>query len=258
MADPNRIQWFDEVDSTNTRLSAAKGEWPEGTVFAALWQSAGKGQRGNRWESGRGENLTFSVLWKPTFLPAAAQFALSQAAALGVADYLSGEGLSPLIKWPNDILIGGRKLCGMLLEHSLAADKLADSVVGIGVNLNQRNFTEAPNATSLVLLTGVERDLRKELPRLLEALDQRYAQTRSEAGRRALNADYLERLFRKGEWHEYLDRRSADPLLPTTRAVDGIRFEGRILGLTPEGLLRMERRDGALLEFAFKEISYLL
>ena len=258
MADPNRIQWFDEVDSTNTRLSAAKGELPEGTVFAALWQSAGKGQRGNRWESGRGENLTFSVLWKPTFLPAAAQFALSQAAALGVADYFSGEGLSPLIKWPNDILVGGRKLCGMLLEHSLAADKLADSIVGIGVNLNQRSFAEAPNATSLVLLTGVERDLRKELPRLLEALDRRYAQTRSEAGRRTLNEDYLARIFRKGEWHEYLDRRSADPLLPTTRVAAGIRFEGRILGLTPEGLLRMERRDGALLKFAFKEISYLL
>ena len=256
MAETDRIRWFDEVDSTNTRLSAAKENLPADTVFAALWQSAGKGQRGNRWESGRGENLTFSVLWKPASLPAVAQFSLSEAAALGVADYLATEGVESFIKWPNDIIAGGRKICGMLLEHSLAADKLADSVVGIGLNVNQRSFGEAPNATSMVLLTGVERDLHLELPRLLAHLDRRFAQTGSESGRRALREDYLARLFRKGEWHEYIDRREADPLLPTTREVAGVQFEGRITGITPAGLLQIERRDGALLEFAFKEISY--
>ena len=258
MAETDRIRWFDEVDSTNTRLSAAKENLPAGTVFAARWQSAGKGQRGNRWESGRGENLTFSVLWKPASLPAAAQFSLSQAAALGVADYLAAEGVESFIKWPNDIIAGGRKICGMLLEHSLAADKLADSVVGIGLNVNQRLFGEAPNATSMMLLTGAERDIRQELPRLLAHLDRRFAQTATETGRRALREDYLARLFRKGEWHEYIDRREADPLLPTTREVTGERFEGRITGITPAGLLQIERRDGTLLEFAFKEISYQL
>ncbi|MBQ6437350.1 MAG: biotin--[Bacteroidales bacterium] len=257
MAETDRIRWFDEVDSTNTQLAAARGELPDGTVFAALWQSAGKGQRGNRWESRSGENLTFSILWKPASLAAAAQFSLSEAAALGVSDYLAGEGLDSFIKWPNDIIAGGKKICGMLLEHSLAADKLADSVVGIGLNVNQRSFGEAPNATSMVLLTGLERDIKKELPRLLAALDRRFAQVGSEAGRAALRNDYLARLFQKDEWHEYLDRRSADPLLPTTRPVEGERFEGRITGLTPSGLLVVERRNGALLEFAFKEISYL-
>ncbi len=258
MADPNRIQWFDEVDSTNTRLSAAKGELPAGTVFAARWQSAGKGQRGNSWESGRDENLTFSVLLKPTYLPATAQFSLSEAAALGVADYLMEEGVVPCIKWPNDILVGGKKICGMLLEHSLAADKLADSVVGIGLNINQCSFGQAPNATSLALVTGTERDIRQELPRLLSHLDRRFAQTATEVGRQTLREAYLARLFQKGEWHAYLDRRSADPLLPTTREVEGIRFEGRITGITPSGLLQLERRDGTLLEFAFKEIRYLM
>ena len=258
MAETDRIQWFDKVDSTNTRLAAAKENLPAGTVFAARWQSAGKGQRGNRWESREGENLTFSVLWKPASLPAAAQFSLSEAAALGVADYLVEEGVAACIKWPNDILVGGKKICGMLLEHSLAADKLADSVVGIGLNINQRSFGEAPNATSLVLVTGVERNIRQELPRLLVHLDRRFAQTATETGRRALREDSLNRLFQKNEWHTYVDRRDADPLLPTTRSVDGTRFEGRIIGLTPSGLLQMERRDGALLEFAFKEISYLL
>ena len=258
MAETDRIHWFDEVDSTNTRLTAAKENLPGGTVFAARWQSAGKGQRGNRWESRPGENLTFSLLWKPALLPAAAQFSLSEAAALGVVGYLAGEGVAASIKWPNDILVGGKKICGMLLEHSLAADKLADSVVGIGLNINQRSFGEAPNATSLALVTGAERDIQLELPRLLAHLDQRFAQTATEAGRHALREDYLSRLFQKDEWHAYVDRRDADPLLPTTRAVEGIRFEGRIIGLTPTGLLQLERRDGTLLEFAFKEISYLL
>ena len=162
------------------------------------------------------------------------------------------------IKWPNDILVGGKKICGMLLEHSLSADKLADSVVGIGLNINQRSFGEAPNATSLVLVTGAERDIHRELPRLLAHLDRRFAQTATEAGRCALREDYLARLFQKGEWHRYIDRRKADPLLPTTREVAGERFEGRIIGITPSGLLVVERRDGALLEFAFKEISYQL
>ena len=258
MAETDRIRWFDEVDSTNTRLAAARESLPGGTVFAARWQSAGKGQRGNRWESRPGENLTFSVLWKPSSLPASAQFSLSEAAALGVAGYLAGEGVAASIKWPNDILVGDRKICGMLLEHSLSADKLADSVVGIGLNVNQRSFGEAPNATSLALVTGAERDIRQELPRLLAHLDRYFAQTATEAGRRQLREDYLARLFRKGEWHTYLDRRSADPLLPTTRTVDGTRFEGRIAGITPAGLLQLERRDGTLLEFAFKEIRYLM
>lgn len=257
MAETDRIQWFDEVDSTNTQMAAAKDRLPANTVFAALWQSAGKGQRGNRWESRSGENLTFSILWKPAALPAAAQFSLSEAAALGVADYLAGEGLDSFIKWPNDIMAGGKKICGMLLEHSLAADKLADSVVGIGLNVNQRSFGEAPNATSMMLLTGLKRDIKQELPRLLDALDRRFAQIDSESGRAVLRNDYLTRLFQMGEWHEYLDRRSADPLLPTTHPVEGERFEGRITGLAPSGLLIVERRNGALLEFAFKEISYL-
>lgn len=259
MAETARIHWFDEVDSTNTQLLAARGSLPSGTVFAALYQRAGKGQRGNRWESRSGENLTFSYLFKPASLPAAAQFSLSQAAALGVAGYLEQKGIVTAIKWPNDILSDGRKICGMLLEHSLAADKLADSVIGIGINLNQRDFgSGAPNAVSLCVRTGDLYDPQAELPLVVAQLEKYLAQTTGEAGRKALGEAYLARLYRLGEWHTYLDRREADPLLPTTRAVEGTRFEGCIRGITPEGLLKIERRNGALLEFAFKEIAYIL
>ena len=259
MAETARIHWFDEVDSTNTQLLAARGSLPSGTVFAALFQRAGKGQRGNRWESRSGENLTFSYLFKPAALPAAAQFSLSQAAALGVAGYLAEKGVSTAIKWPNDILVGGRKICGMLLEHTLSADKLADSVIGIGINLNQRDFgSGAPNAVSLCAETGQNYDPQSELPLVVAQLEMYLALTASEAGRKTLAEAYLARLYRMGEWHTYLDRREADPLLPTTRAVEGVRFEGCIRGISPEGLLRMERRDGTLLEFAFKEIAYIL
>ena len=259
MAETYSIRWFEETDSTNTQLAAVRTEVPSGTVYAARWQSAGRGQRGNRWESRRGENLTFSILYKPVFLPAAAQFALAQAAATGVVDYLSGEGVSARVKWPNDIYVGDEKICGMLIEHSLRSDKLAESIVGIGLNVNQETFPEElSNATSLRRLTRRERDLREELPRLLAAVDRRYESLRTAEGRQALNEAYLEKLYRKGEWHVYLDRREADPLRPTTEAVPGTRFEGCIRGLSPTGELRIERRDGTLLDFAFKEVSYIL
>ena len=152
------IRWFDTIDSTNTRLVALHSELPDRTVYAARFQTAGRGQQGNRWESRAGENLMFSILLKPDFLPASDQFILSQIVALGLLDYLQSRGLTATIKWPNDIYAGDRKICGTLIETGLADKRVSWAVAGIGLNVNQQVFDPSlPNPTSMTLETGRNR-----------------------------------------------------------------------------------------------------
>ena len=149
------IRWFDTIDSTNTRLVALHSELPDRTVYAARFQTAGRGQQGNRWESRAGENLMFSILLKPDFLPASDQFILSQIVALGLLDYLQSRGLTATIKWPNDIYAGDRKICGTLIETGLADKRVSWAVTGIGLNVNQQVFDPSlPNPTSMTLETA--------------------------------------------------------------------------------------------------------
>ncbi|MBO4768179.1 MAG: hypothetical protein J5495_01450, partial [Bacteroidales bacterium] len=182
-------------------------------------------------------------------------------------DYLLGKGVDACIKWPNDIYCGDRKICGILIEISLEGDKVADSVVGIGLNLNQKEFDPmALNPTSLSLLTGLSYSLEDELQLLLECIFNR-CEVLSEPSAKAFELqeeEYLSRLYRFGEWHRYIDcRLSSDTLTPTTVAIDGEPFEGRITGLAPGGLLRIERlaegnRKGEAIDFAFKELRYII
>jgi len=150
-----KIEWFDEVDSTNSRLIADKESKCSGTVYSALYQSAGRGQRGNRWEASKGENLMFSLLFKPDNISADRQFVISQATALSVAQYLQGIGIQAKIKWPNDIFAGDAKICGILIENFVTDGNISASIIGVGLNLNQTLFPEnLHNATSAALLTG--------------------------------------------------------------------------------------------------------
>ena len=259
MAEKYPVRWFEVTDSTNDRLLADRSSLPEGAVYAALFQTSGRGQRGNSWKSASGLNLMFSVLLRPSGLPASGQFAISEAITLGITDYLAGRGVEARIKWPNDIYCGDRKICGILIENSLEGDKVADSVVGIGLNLNQKEFDpSAPNPTSLSLLTGLSYSLEEELQELLVHI---FKRCESFEG---LEREYLGRLYRIGEWHEFIDcRGTGDNLTPTTEEIPGRRFTGRITGLAPGGLLRIEtepsgNEKGEAVDFAFKELRYIL
>ena len=256
------IRWFDTVDSTNTRLLEERGSLPGGTVYAARFQTSGKGQRGNRWESGRGENLTFSILLKPTRLPASMQFSVSEAVALGISDFLAGNGVESRIKWPNDIYCGDKKICGILIESALNGDILADCVIGIGLNLNQREFAPGiANPTSLLLETGRMIPPEDALPELLAATGARLEALPGEerANPALLEGEYLKRLYRIGQWHDYIDCRGcADRLTPTTEDIGGERFRGRITGITPAAELMVEDGTGAIRSFSFKELRYCL
>lgn len=143
--------WLDSVDSTNSEALRRLPSLPSGTVLAAVEQTAGRGQRGNTWFSETGKNLTFSVVLKSLDFPAAEAFRLNCLCSVAVSDFLSAYGIASSVKWPNDIYVSGRKICGMLLENGLSDGSVAYSVMGIGINVNQTEFPNLANATSVVL-----------------------------------------------------------------------------------------------------------
>jgi len=250
------IKWFETIDSTNSALARDKGQLEEKTVYAARYQSAGRGQRGNCWESGRDENLTFSILFRPKEIPAAKQFIISQAVALGVCSFLAEEGIEASIKWPNDIYVRDLKICGILIENTISSAKLSESIVGIGLNLNQKSFVSgARNPISLTVLTGRQYILTETLGRLLRHIDAFCSRLDEASAIEDIDRKYLSRLYRFGEWHNFEEM---EPTIVPTEYRSGEQFCGKIVGITETACLRIEKADGSLKEYSFKEIKYIL
>ncbi len=243
------IEWhvirLDEVASTNTYLDRLDNDapQPEGCVVTTRSQSAGRGQRGNSWESEPGKNLTFSYLLRPVGVKPQEQFLLSQAVSLAVVDVLSryAEGFS--VKWPNDIYYHDRKIAGILIEHTLSGEEITRTIVGIGLNVNQTVFrSDAPNPVSLTQITGDTYDLDSLLEALLDATVRRYRMC--DVQRDGLRVDYMKRLYRKTGFYRYSDKA-------------GI-FEAVVEDVLPDGRLVLRHRNDKIREYAFKEVSFLL
>ena len=250
------IHWFDSIDSTNTRLLADKDSLPDRSVYAALFQTAGRGQKGNRWESRSGENLTFSILLKPEGILAREQFILSQVVALGLLDFLRSEQVKATIKWPNDIYVADKKICGTLIEPTLSEGRLSSAVASIGLNLNQKDFDPSlPNPTSLSLVTRRSYDVKETLPRVLEPIFARCDKLYSPYARNGYDAEYMEHLYRRGGWHAFEELPVS--VVPTEHR-NGTRIEARILGIDTDARLLLEHRNGAIHTYGFKEIKYIL
>ena len=216
----------------------------EGTVVITDKQTAGRGQRGNTWLATEKQNLTFSLIWKPTFLKASQQFQLNVAISLGVFDFLReyiDEGLA--VKWSNDLYFWNQKMGGILIENTLQGYSIEYSVIGIGLNINQLEFN-LPTATSLRKVTGnpQQYDLSDCLCKLLEHLEKNYVLLK-EGYYETLKARYLTHLFRYQEWHEY--------------RIDGHIQLGQILGIDEHGRLALETSDG-LNYYGFKEIEFII
>ena len=234
------------MDSTSSELLRHIGDYDNLSVVAAVNQTAGRGQRGNRWFSAPGDNLTFSFLLRPEALPAREVMALTCFATLAVRDALRAEGVEAVIKWPNDIYVGKRKICGMLVENGLDGADIAWSVIGIGINLNQTVFPGGVlNPTSLKRLTGKTYDPVSFLENLCHGLEARLPGLATPETRKALRDAYEQDLFQKNLPARYRDLKT------------GEEFMGTIRGITPEGLLRIEA-EGRERTFGFKEVSYIL
>lgn len=240
------IKWLSRTDSTNNEVLRHAGDLDNLSVIAAREQTAGRGQRGNRWKSAAGENLTFSAFVRfgespLPVLPASRQFAISQAATLAVANLLRSKGIDARIKWPNDIYCGDKKICGMLIENRLKGGDVDFSVIGIGLNVRQRQFDpDLMNPTSMSLITGEDYALEPLLEEICKALSVNLLKLGT------LTPQYLDLLYRKGELRSYTDVESGEV------------FRGTIKGISEEGMLLVEMPEGCVREFGFKEISYIL
>jgi len=235
--------WLDTIDSTNSEALRRLPELEGGTVLAAREQTAGRGQRGNTWFTEPGRNLTFSIVLKQLPLQAAESVRLNFLTSVAVASFLESYGVKVAIKWPNDIYVEGRKICGMLIENTLGpGGRLMASVIGIGINVNQTGFPQLANATSLALVSGKVYDLEAELQAFLALFEGLFEQLDSEE----LMAAYSTRLFRKGVPSRYHD-------LLTDQE-----YQGVIEGVEPDGRLHIRNLDGGDYYYRFKEVSYIL
>ena len=237
------IYHFDTTASTND--DARDEKYCEGDVVWADFQTAGRGQRGHEWHSRKGENLTFSVVLEPTFVPIAEQFSVSEVVALSLVDMLSEYGIEARIKWTNDIYVGDRKLVGILIEHSLAATTLRRTIVGVGINVNQTEFDASlPNPVSMAQLLGKELVAEEVLHCFLHHLQRNYESLR-EGGATVLHERYNALLYRKNEYHIYA--------LPS-----GEKFSAKILGTALNGALRLEDEKGQAKDYLFKEVEFVI
>ena len=193
------IYRFDILGSTNDE--ARNLIYKEGDIVIAEHQTAGRGQRGHTWESAEGENLTFSLILEPRFLPVNEQFLLSEVLALGLVDTLAEYGIEAKIKWTNDIYVGDRKIVGMLIENSLGSGSMARTIAGIGLNVNQSEFDPSlPNPTSMTLLAARKFDRDEVLERLHSNIMSLYEALRR-GEKEMLQSRYRETMYRLGGQH---------------------------------------------------------
>lgn len=241
----NTIFRIHSADSTNNYANSQirENDWPEGTVFLAHEQTAGRGQTNNYWESEPGKNLTFSIVFYPDFLEIRHQFLLSKVVSLGIYQALS-KYIEPLkIKWPNDIYAGNNKLGGILIENSIMSGMLKSSVAGIGLNVNQTIFrSNAPNPVSLKSLTNEHFDTDVVLKEVLSGINTYYSLLKAGEYEK-IDREFVSVLYWLNENHQF-------------RTDDAI-FEGEIIGVNEIGQLLIRKINGAILEFHFKEVEFL-
>ncbi len=230
-----------ECHSTNSIASelSQMTDCAEGTVVITDNQTAGRGQKGSLWMTSPGQNLTFSVVLKPSFLMPKDQFLLSMAISLGVMDYLKSElgSKQVKVKWPNDVLVESKKISGVLIENHIQGNSFDSSIVGIGLNVNQTTFGDI-TATSLRLEGGCEYNLPLSFTNLLSKLESRYLHLKK--GKvDMLRMEYIDALFGVNEGRFFW--------------TGNTRFEGVITGVDDFGCLKV---DSALEQkkFSAKEI----
>lgn len=197
------ILWLETAESTNSELRRRMAGLDNLSIVAAITQTAGRGQGSHSWHSAPGENLTFSILYRyegPCSLSASEAILITQVTTLALRDYLLGHGVECRIKWPNDIWAGDRKICGILIENTLETGFIRESIVGIGINVNQAEWPpELPNPVSLRELTGQHYRLPDELTAVQKEIRRRFGLLASPDGRKSLQEEFGKYVFRLRE-----------------------------------------------------------
>ncbi len=242
-ADAGGYVFIKQTHSTNALLREMLREYklPEKFLVRTDFQMAGKGQSGNSWESEAGKNLLFSMVLYPSQIAIEEQFIISQLVGVAIKKTLDkyADGFS--IKWPNDIYWNDKKIGGILIENSLQSGKIKWTVIGVGLNINQKAFiSDAPNPVSLCQITGkriarkpVLNDICNNIGNLYILMD--YSEIRK---------GYSESLYRKESFHAF--------------RAEGETLEARIDKIYPDGKLELETKAGEKRGFYFKEVEYVI
>ncbi len=229
------------VSSTNDLALKCEEPW---SIFIAEEQTKGRGQKGSSWESEPGKNLTFSLVIKPDFVRVADQFYISKIVSLAIIEALEDLDISAKIKWPNDIYVADKKICGILIENNITSSgSILKSVVGIGLNVNQELFiSDAPNPISIYQIKGEEQNRNELLNNFALHLTKLYELLSLEELER-IDHDYLKHLYRLNESYTYKDSAAT--------------FTGRIIDVEPAGVLIIERDDMTTSKYLFKEVEFI-
>jgi BirA family transcriptional regulator, biotin operon repressor / biotin---[acetyl-CoA-carboxylase] ligase len=232
-----------ETSSTNDLLKQKLKDTvlPEFQVIWTDFQSSGKGQTGNSWESGKGKNLLFSILFYPKHIPIEEHFIVSQIVSISVVDVLNEITPGFRVKWPNDIYFGEKKIAGILIENTLQGNLIKNMVVGIGVNINQKIFiSNAPNPISLLQITG--KIFNKKL--ILDQITDKIIYHYTESNFKTIRKLYFSLLYRKEGFFTY-------------RADNQI-FNASIRNIYPDGQLELLMETGEIKKFYFKEVEFVI
>ena len=247
------MQYIKNIDSTSTELRRRMSaeELPHGYCISADFQTAGHGQATNHWESEDGKNLLFSLLLRPSVIPASEQFVITEIVTLAIINALQDYIRQRItIKWPNDIYVGDKKLCGILIENALCGPTIDTCIVGIGININQELFTSnAPNPISLKQLNGRDND-REEIfeeiyQNILRYYDYLADNWQNNDIKQSLHYEYMNNLYRRVGYHNY-------------STPEGEKFSAEIEEIGPQGHLTLRLQSGELRIFAFKEVIFEL
>jgi BirA family biotin operon repressor/biotin-[acetyl-CoA-carboxylase] ligase len=231
--------------STNDLMAqmSAKKQLYEGAIIVTKHQIKGKGQRGNQWNSPKGKNLTFSIFLKPQFLKPAQQFELNRMVSLALSDVVKNleDQLKVFVKWPNDLILNRKKVAGILIENSINKNGISESIIGIGLNVNQTEDL-LPTATSLAAQFEREFDLEKILLDVVQRLEHYYLILRS-GDFRVIHELYENKLYLRDKVAYYEDSTG--------------KFNGIIRKVDPDGVLEIEDESGIYKKYHFKEVRLL-
>lgn len=236
------MHFVEETASTNEVLQEMlhTKRLPEGFVVYTHYQTAGKGQTGNHWESEKGKNILFSMVLYPLELPIDEQFLISQLVGVAIKKSIDQFVENVSIKWPNDLYIGEKKIGGILIENSWKGMKIRQSVIGVGLNINQNTFvSDAPNPVSLSQLTGKTYDLDVLLSNIIGNILELYRQS----DKIRIRNLYHQSLYRKNGFFRFKDNQES--------------FKAQIITVFPDGQLELETETGIRKLFYFKEVQFI-
>jgi|AGTN01.3.fsa_nt_gi birA, biotin-[acetyl-CoA-carboxylase] ligase region len=236
----------DEIDSTNRYLKQLAGEQylQEGSLVIADYQTGGRGQMGSTWFSSKGDNLLFSLLIYPKDVQANGQFVISCITSLAVKNTLDRFTNDIRIKWPNDIYWKDKKIAGILIENDLQGKQIENSVIGIGININQKIFPpHLPNPVSLCQITGSEYDRDYILDIFIREFFLLYREFQN-GGSASIEDKYMFDLYRINDYYWFEDEKGM--------------FKARIDNVLPSGHLVLKTMDtDEERRYAFKEVTFI-